>query len=510
MKINKKVISTILAATLVAGVLTGCGSDNKENSATENTSKKETLADTKAQLSSPKYDFEKEYAFGDFNRHSNADMDRQNGVDTFEDKEIVFKDISYDQLMNLMQQEGNFLIQLSGSWCHNSRAMGPSVNEFAKKNGIDTIYSYDFNVDNGEDGSMFVRMTNGKDTVGAKYNYMYGEMVSRFLTNLDDWIEYPSDSDTAISYTNSAGKEVTVGRLQQPIMFLYNKDNTKDNSGKGVARGKFPVVYAFEQMVERDEKGLYVKETDAEGNDVLDKEGKPVRKYVTEEYRKNLMKIFDYIKNNKIELAHYDKEKYMKDAFNSYGKEIFKANEKVNIYPITYRQLEWLTDQDGNSLVMIGGPGSEKTRSIISTVNQYAVKNNVRVYMYDPQIDGAYTTDKWGYKQTTNILEENSPIVHMYKNLIDRHLTNLEGTRTMEDGTTIISAPYFFEFNKDAKDEDGFVAPIASFVEMPYTSNPEARYFIGKEKNLTACKESILTVMQKYGELTGVKIQDLK
>ncbi len=291
MKINKKVISTILAATLVAGVLTGCGSDNKENSATENTSKKETLADTKAQLSSPKYDFEKEYAFGDFNRHSNADMDRQNGVDTFEDKEIVFKDISYDQLMNLMQQEGNFLIQLSGSWCHNSRAMGPSVNEFAKKNGIDTIYSYDFNVDNGEDGSMFVRMTNGKDTVGAKYNYMYGEMVSRFLTNLDDWIEYPSDSDTAISYTNSAGKEVTVGRLQQPIMFLYNKDNTKDNSGKGVARGKFPVVYAFEQMVERDEKGLYVKETDAEGNDVLDKEGKPVRKYVTEEYRKNLMRL---------------------------------------------------------------------------------------------------------------------------------------------------------------------------------------------------------------------------
>ena len=115
MKINKKVISTILAATLVAGVLTGCG--NKEASTTENTSKKETLADTKAQLSSPKYDFEKEYAFGDFNRHSNADMDRQNGVDTFEDKEIVFKDISYDQLMNLMQQEGNFLIQLSGSWC---------------------------------------------------------------------------------------------------------------------------------------------------------------------------------------------------------------------------------------------------------------------------------------------------------------------------------------------------------------------------------------------------------
>ena len=510
MKINKKVISTILAATLVAGVLTGCGSNNKEESTTENTSKKETLADTKAQLSSLDYDFEKEYSFGDFNRHSNADMERQNGIDTFEDKEIVFKDISYDQLMNLMQQEGNFMIQLSGSWCHNSRAMSPYVNELAKKNGIDTIYSYDFNVDNGDDGSMFVRMNNGKDTVGAKYNYMYGEMVSRFLTNLDDWIEYPSDSDDAISYTNAQGKEITVGKLQQPIIFLYNKDNTKDNSGKGVARGKFPVVYAFEKMVERDEKGLYVKEKDKDGNEILDKNGKVVRKYVTDEYKKELSKMFNYIKENKLELAKYDKEKYIKDAFNSYGKEIFKSDEKVNIYPITYRQLEWLTDQDGNSLIMFGGAGNEKTRSIINIVNQYAVKNNVRVYMYDPQIDGAYTTDKWGYKQTTNILEENSPIVQMYKNLIDRHFTNLESERAMEDETPEISEPYFFEFNKDAKDEDGFIAPIAEFVEMPYTSNKDARYFIGKEKNYNACKESILTVMQKYGEYTGVKIQDIK
>ena len=44
------------------------------------------------------YEFEKEYAYGDFNAHSKADAERQDGIDTFEDKDIVFQDISYDQL----------------------------------------------------------------------------------------------------------------------------------------------------------------------------------------------------------------------------------------------------------------------------------------------------------------------------------------------------------------------------------------------------------------------------
>ena len=51
-------------------------------------------------------------------------------------------------------------------------------------------------------------MSNEKTTPGTKLNYMYGEMVSRYLTNLDDWVEYPSTHATALSYTNADGKEV--------------------------------------------------------------------------------------------------------------------------------------------------------------------------------------------------------------------------------------------------------------------------------------------------------------
>ena len=155
---KRKLISAVLVTVMAAGMITGCSGKNSSIKNNVKTLEKEELKVSNAQLSSPDYEFEKEYAYGDFNAHSKADAERQDGIDTFEDKDIVFQDISYDQLIQLLGQEGNYLIQLSGSWCHNSRAMSPYVNAYAKEYGIDTIYSYDFNVDNGDDGSMFVRI----------------------------------------------------------------------------------------------------------------------------------------------------------------------------------------------------------------------------------------------------------------------------------------------------------------------------------------------------------------
>nr|WP_294468177.1 hypothetical protein [uncultured Sellimonas sp.] len=505
---KRKILSAVLVAAMAVGMMTGCG-DSKDSNSSKAT-EKETLGDTKAQLSSPDYEFEKEYTFGDFNAHSNNDMERQGGTDTFEDTDIVYQDISYDQLMYLLQQEGNYMIQLTGSWCHNSRAMSPSVNEFAKEYGVDTIYTYDFNINNADDGSLFVRMTNGTDTPGTKLNYMYGEMVSRYLTNLNDWVAYPADSDSALSYTNAEGKEVTVAKLQQPFLFLYNKDNTVDNSGSGNGSKACPIVYAFEEMVERDAKGIYVKEKDDEGNDVLDKDGNPVRTYITDEFNERLKVIFDYIKNNNIQISTYSKADYMREAFNAYGQEIFGADTQINLYPITYREAGWLMGQDGNALILFGGPSSEGTRAVAPILNEYAVKNNLRIYMYDIRVDGGYTTDQWGYTQTTSILDEDSILSGMYTELLDKYLTNLEAGHSMENGDPLIQVPYLFAYNKDAQDEDGFIAPVMAYCELPYVQNPEMRYCINTEKNRTACKESIMTVLQSYAEHTGIEVQDIQ
>lgn len=252
-----------------------------------------------------------------------------------------------------------------------------------------------------------------------------------------------------------------------------------------------------------------MKEKDKDGNEVVDKKGNPVRKYITDEYNKRLKSIFDYIKEHNIHVSQYPKEEYVRDAFNSYGKKIFNEQEQINLYPVTYRELEWLMGEDGNSLILIGGPENEGTRAIASVLNQYAVQNNLRIYLCDTEIDGGYTTDKWGYTQSTNILDPESPLIDMYTDLLDKYLTNLEASHSMEEGEPLIQTPYFMAYNKDHEDEDGFIAPISAYCELPYTLNSEMRYYIGKEKNMTSCKKNIVTVLNSYGENTGVQIKDI-
>lgn len=506
---NRKIITALLAVSLTAGMMTGCAGGEKAGEVKE--LEMQETKDTTAQLSSLDYDFETEYMFGDFNANSRADMNRQDGIDTFEeaDKEkLICQDITYEELMYLLQQEGNHLIQLSGSWCHNSRAMSPTVLEYAKEYGIDTIYMYDFNIDNNQDGQFFVRQSNEKTTKGTPLNYMYGEMVSRYLTNLNDWVEYPKDAPSALTYTNAKGEEITLPRLQQPYMFLYNKDNKVDNSGSGNGSKDCPVVYAFEKMVERDSKGIYVNERDDDGNPVLDEEGNPVRKYVDEEFKESMKPFFDYIKDNNIKTSNISKEEFTRDAFNSYGTEIFKANEKVNIYPTTYRQLEWLLKEDGNALVMFGGTWDDSTRAVAPIVNDYAVKNNVRVYLCDTRMDNDYTTGKWGYTRSIDYTDGDSLVNRMYTNLIESYFTNITTARTTDDGTPKLEVPYLMAYNKDALDEDGFTAPVAAYSELTnYQPNPEKRFYIGEEANTEACRTSVEVVFDAYLAGTGEKAE---
>lgn len=280
---KNKVLASVLAVAMSMTLLAGCGNSGSESDADSSVAAEESTeeaGDSTAQLSATDYDLETNYYFNDFNEHSLADTDRQ-GIVTYESEdEVVYEDLTYEEFIDLLQQEGNYMIALAGSWCHNSRAMTPSLSKLAKEYGIDTIYTYDFDLDNKEDGNTFIRMTNGSENAGVNYNYMYGEVIQRYLTNMDDWIEYPSTTKAAITYTNANGEDQTIARAQQPIAFIYNKDNTVDNSGSGNESGKCPIVYAFEKMVDRDADGVYVKEYDEEGNEVTDGDGNPVKNYI--------------------------------------------------------------------------------------------------------------------------------------------------------------------------------------------------------------------------------------
>ena len=67
---KRKMISAVLAAVMTVGMITGCGSSQ---ATTENKADKADKLESQTSLSSTDYDFEKEYAYGDFNAHSRAD-----------------------------------------------------------------------------------------------------------------------------------------------------------------------------------------------------------------------------------------------------------------------------------------------------------------------------------------------------------------------------------------------------------------------------------------------------
>ncbi len=130
-----------------------------------------------------------------------------------------------------------------------------------------------------------------------------------------------------------------------------------------------------------DSKGIYTKRFDDDGNPVLMRMKSDQRLY-HRRVRCKCKEMFDFIKDNGIEMSKYSKTDHLRDVFNSYGSEIFSADQQINVYPVTYRQLKWLLNEDGNAMVMIGGAEMKNTCRYLR-VNDYAVKNNVRVYLYD-------------------------------------------------------------------------------------------------------------------------------
>ena len=246
----KKILKYIAFAAL--GVLGLAGCDKKNNSTLENNNTNNngenntnTPVVENIDLSDLNYNFEKEYFYADYNEKSLADTNRQ-GIKTFENKDdIVFDAVTYEELVGLLESDGYYLILLGGSWCHNTRAAAPFINDFAKQYGIKTIYNFDFYLD-GTNSNTHIRNTNNSNNVtpGIEYNYLYGELVTRYLTNLDDYVEYKLGTRSSLTYTNNENIDVNVPKLQVPFLFLYNKDNKVDNKegGNGTtnSKGTFP------------------------------------------------------------------------------------------------------------------------------------------------------------------------------------------------------------------------------------------------------------------------------
>ena len=423
--------------------------------------------------------------------------------DWLDDPESVYKSVTLEEAYVLFQQEGNYLFLLGGSWCHaNTWPIIGYVNEVAKEYGVDTIYNLDLRLD-GTTRATHIRENAGTESngvllPGTLYNYLYGELVTNWLPDLNNYVEYKTDTEYAITYTDAQGEAVVVPKLQVPFIFLYNKDNT-DESGAPA-----PIVAALELMKVREDF------VDADGNEITD---------AIDEYKATLREaIFEPVKA--AGLTPFTDADYIRIIYNQKSQqELFAEGAQINIETITYRQLQWLLEQDGSYLIFLGGSWCPNTQAVIGIINDYAVANNVTVYNFDTKLDGGYARKYWGYEKDLHIRDSANEFANLYVDLVLKYFPNIETEYTLESGNAIsytnadgetltankLQVPYFLAYTKGLEDDDGHFTPITGYIEQMLTLNPESEDYVYADENYAAYSEGVYAVIESYAQQLGIE-----
>lgn len=493
----------------------------------------------KTYSSSPEFDLDKEFIYEKYKylRKENSPI---YGAASPED--VVIRPIYYDELCYLLSTEGTHLILFGGPWCRNVASVIDYINFYARKYSIDTVYNFDFRVDGeSRDSSIRENITaqpsyGGPDKAdtplaGAEFNYVYGELVDHFLTNLNDWVKYKIGSGNDIVYLNQQEDPIAVPKAQVPFLFLYNKDNKVDHSGAVRdadyvnETGTYPIVYAIEKMYFRDEEN---------GNLYSDRSVHDASTLVSDYGEQLKAAIFSHIAADGLEITPYTHSDYIRDAYrqNERGhayktQDAFTEDEQINIQMVTLSELNWILDQKGTFLILFGGAWCANTQAAVATINDYAVANNVKVYMFDPRLDGKYPTDFWKYPRSRGMLirSDKNHLKRLYVNLVENHLQNVttvftagdhdfqiigytdsEGVRHEVGG---MRAPHFFAYNKDTADVRGNPTPILAYCERIYELINCKDIFIYSEPNYRDYKSGIYKVFHAYAQRTGAAVKEI-
>lgn len=410
------------------------------------------------------------------------------------DKDCVFDSVTYEELAVLLQQEGNFLILFGGVWCPNTTPVIGYINEVAKEYGVDTIYNFDFRLDATKSAS-HIRETNGTSLsshAAAAYNYMYGELITKYLTNADDYSEYKIGTKDSLIYTNAQGQETEVPKIQVPFLFLYNKSNVAA-----------PIVSGLELMTEASDFVTPDGETDTQA---------------VAEYKGILRKsVFDNIP--KSGLTSFNDGDYFRAVINGKSSDSALITGNCNLRALTYHELNWLLGRKGEALLFLGGTETATERETLAAVNARAVESNVLVYVFDFRWDGGYPQRFWGYEKTLDIREE-SAFAKQYVDVVSKNFSSLVSDEkvsystwsSVENSLADVSAPklsYVFL----AYANEGSPAILASTQSGDCKSVFNALF--SADRSLSASKDyikrivaAVVIVIVVAGVLTTVLLSD--
>lgn len=144
--------------------------------------------------------------------------------------------ITYPELIDILDSEGDFLILFGGTWCHNTAAIIKQTAEYARRYGIRRIYNFDFSLDStGNSGSLdkhirdnAFRTVNGS-SLQTRPSYLYGrilEKLSNARTQYKVLAEEPGTQSTSPVRYVVGGQEKLARKIQVGHLLSYDKDAT--------------------------------------------------------------------------------------------------------------------------------------------------------------------------------------------------------------------------------------------------------------------------------------------
>ncbi|MEV5025961.1 S-layer homology domain-containing protein [Paenibacillus sp. LPE1-1-1.1] len=399
-----------------------------------------------------------------------------NGTDHFDyfskvyehldDENHVFQTLNYEELVNLFDSKGSYVVLFGGAWSESTQANIGFINQVAKEYGVDTIYNFDTKLD----GQNFEIADSSNP-----YAYKYVDVIHEYLTNLNEILP---EADT-VSYPaiDQDGADITkaVKKIDAPFLFVYDGTNKR-------------IVDAVQ--------------TEQVWNDYLTNGNLDPAK--AEAYKAEVRLVFDSITTevNGIKTTNDDVIDYFEFFKTAYNKnaniesatptniEIFNDSDQSVVYKyVTYDELTNLLESDGNYTILFGGSWCPNTRAAIKFINQYAKKYNVgTVYLWDTKLDGGVDVAKEGNiphkNETLQVRSNNHPYASLYVDIVTKYLTNIKTQNNAATPPSVISytdangnvikgdrlqVPFFFQYNKNNKNADGTAAPILGHIELMYT-----------------------------------------
>ena len=136
------------------------------------------------------------------------------------DGDNVFKEITYDEFMNMFEHLETGIVLLGGAWCKNAQIIVPYANTLAKKKGLEVIYNFDLKYENelGRQGDL------------------------RTGTSLDHRMEYFNIAEKTGIQSDTVVENTMMPRIPSPT-FIAIKN--------GTSVGYFTAKYIHDEMTEK-------------------------------------------------------------------------------------------------------------------------------------------------------------------------------------------------------------------------------------------------------------------